>query len=177
MNILEILEQMPFERRQYTLLRLAQHLFDAQEWSRLFVLLDMHQYGRAKLRYDPSTFSYTQDLDLGRQAAMWSGWQVQEGVAQLPRLWRYTLLRCSLAHRVDRYPKEAFRLLVLLGRKQEALQSVEVLTNQAEQAGALLQIAEQLREQGNQEGGVARGARESHRVSTCAAEAPSVETS
>src|SRR5205823_3628116 len=40
---------------------------------------------------------------------------------------------------------------VLLGRKQEALRSIELLGDPAEQVSALLQIAELLRTQGSQE--------------------------
>src|ERR1700682_3129628 len=120
---------MSSERRQYTLLRLAQHLYDAQAWPRLFEMLDMHQYGWAKLRYDPGTFSYVQDLTLGQQAATWSGWTMEEKIALLPRLWQYTLLQGNLASRADGYPERGFRLLALLKREQEALGLVELLTN------------------------------------------------
>jgi tetratricopeptide (TPR) repeat protein len=68
----------------------------------------------------------------------------------LPRLWQYTLLRCSLTSRADTYPLTAFRLLVLLKRKQEALGLAELLTDPAKKMQALLQIAKQLREQSDQ---------------------------
>src|SRR2546421_3431676 len=110
-DILERLESMPSERRHYALLRLVQHLYDAQEWFSLFEILDMHQYGWAKLHYDLSTFSYAQDLMLGQQAAAWEGWPMSEGVIVLPHLWRYTLLRCSLISRSDKYPLAAFGVL------------------------------------------------------------------
>src|SRR5438105_2251476 len=87
LNLLKILERMPPERRQYTLLRLAQHLCDAQEWSRLFEMLDRHQYGRAKLHYDPSTEAYALDLDLGRRAAIEAEETFEGALNQLPRLW------------------------------------------------------------------------------------------
>ena len=119
--------------------------------SGLFEVLDSVQYGKAKLSNDPSTHSYALDLDLGRQATMCDGWTMDEGMALLPRLWQYTLLRCSLTSRVDRYPEEAFRLLVLLGRKQEALGLAELLADPTKQVSVLLQIAEQLREQTSQE--------------------------
>jgi len=138
-------------RREYARKYYITHLHLAQAWQRLFEVLDAVPYGKAKLRNDPSTRSYALDLDLGRQATIWEGWTVDEGMALLPRLWQYTLLRCSLTSRADRYPEEAFRLLVLLGRKQEALGLAELLTAPFKQVHVLLHIAEQLREQANQE--------------------------
>ena len=141
LNVLEILEHMPSERRQYILLRLAQHLYDAREWPRLFELLDLHQYGRAKLRYDPGTFAYAQDLMLGQQAATWGGWTLEEGIALLPRLWQYTLLQGNLASRADGYPERGFRLLALLKREQEALGLVELVTTLSRKVQMLCMIA------------------------------------
>ena len=127
------------------------HLYQAHDWQRLFEVLDTVQYGRARIGDDLSTRSYAQDLDLGRQAASWEGWTLEEGIALLPCLWRYTLLRCSLTTRADRYPLAVFQLLVLLKRKQEALGLAELLTNPAKKVRALLQITKQLREQSDQE--------------------------
>jgi hypothetical protein len=138
-------------RREYARQHYLTHLYHAHEWHRLFEVLDAVQYGKAKIREDPSTRSYAHDLDLGRQAASWERWTVEEGIALLPCLWRYTLLRCSLTSRADQYPLVAFRLLVLLGQQQEALGLAELLTRPADKVRALLQIAEQIREQPNQE--------------------------
>jgi hypothetical protein len=137
-------------RREYAGKHYLTHLYHAHEWQRLFEVLDTVEYGKEKRRNDPSTGSYAQDLDLGQQAAIWQGWSVEEGISLLPRLWQYTLLRCSLTSRADRYPLVAFRLLVLLGQKQEALGLVELLTEPANKVNALLQIAEQIRERLNQ---------------------------
>jgi hypothetical protein len=131
-------------------------LYLSQEWQqtqqqRLFEVLDTVQFGLAKIRDDPSTHSYALDLDLGRQATMWEGWTVEEGIVLLPRLWQYTLLRCGLTSRADRYPVTAFRLLVLLGRRQEALGLAELLTDPARKVRVLLQIAEQIRQHANEE--------------------------
>jgi len=143
-------------RREYARKHYITHLYLSHEWQqpqkqRLFEALDTVQYGQAKIRDDPSTHSYTRDLDLGRQATMWEGWTIEEGMALLPRLWQYTLLRSSLTSRADRYPEEAFRLLVLLGRKQEALGLAELLTDRAKKVRILQRIAEQLREQATEE--------------------------
>ena len=134
-------------RREYARKHYVTHLYAAQAWERLFEVLDSIPYGQAKIRYDPSTRSYALDLDLGRQATIWEGWTREEGIALLPRLWQYTLLRCSLKSRADRYPEEAFRMLVLLGRKQEALELAELLTDPAKKVRALIHIVEQLRKQ------------------------------
>ena len=144
LNLLENFERMPSERRQYTLLRLAQHLYDAQEWPHLFMMLDMHQYGWAKLHYDPSTFSYARDLDFGRRAATWSGWRLEESLGLFPHLWRYTFLRCSLKSRANQYPSKLFHLLLLLGREQEVLGLAELLTDPSHQALVFQSIAEYL---------------------------------
>src|SRR5260221_5237651 len=127
-------------RREYARKYYITHLYLAQAWQRLFEVLDAVPYGKAKLRNDLSTHSYALDLDLGRQATMWEGWTIDEGMALLPRLWQYTLLRCSLTSRADRYPEEAFRLLVLLGRKQEALGLAELLTDPARKVRVLQHI-------------------------------------
>jgi len=144
------------DRREYARKHYVTHLYLSHEWQqpqqqRIFEVLDTVQYGQAKIRDDPSTRSYALDLDLGRQATMWEGWTIDEGIAILPRLWQYTLHRCSLTSRADQYPEEAFRLLILLGRKQEALGLVELLTNLDVKARVLQQIAKQLREQASQE--------------------------
>jgi hypothetical protein len=138
-------------RREYARKYYITHLYLAQAWPRLFEVLDAVPYGKAKLRNDPSTHSYALDLDLGRQATMWEGWTIDDGMSLLPHLWQYTLLRCSLTSRADRYPEGAFRLLVLLERKQEALGLTELLTDPAKKVRVLQHIAQQLQEQASQE--------------------------
>jgi hypothetical protein len=158
-------------RREYARRHYIAHLYEAREWlgyfdhgwdleeaeqwkqQRLFAVLDEGAYGRAKIHpsYDPSMRMYALDLDLGRQAASWEGWTLEKGIALLPHLWRYTLLRCSLTNRADKYPLAAFRLLVLLKREQEAIRLAELLTGPANKVKALLEITKQLWEQSNQE--------------------------
>jgi len=138
-------------RREYARKHYITHLYYAHEWQKLFTVLDQGIYGKAKVRYDPSMLTYAQDLDLGRQAASWEQWTLEEGVERLSNLWRYTLLRCSLASRADKYPTTAFRVLVLMGRQEEALRLAELLTNPARKLFALLEIAKQVGEQPNRE--------------------------
>jgi hypothetical protein len=143
-------------RREYARKHYVTHLYLSHEWQqpqkqRLFEVLDTTKYGQAKIRDDPSTRYYALDLDLGRQATMWEGWTIDEGIALLPRLWQYTLIRCSLTSRADQYPDDAFRLLVLLGRKQEALALAELLPDPAKKLRVLQHIAGLQREQASQE--------------------------
>ena len=147
-NLLERLQGMSAERRHYTLERVVQHLYEAQAWRQLFGLLNDEQYGQAKLHHDPSTQGYGQDLVLGQQATTWDGWTVEEALGVLPNLWRYTLLRCSLVSRADKYPPEAFQLLLQLKREQEALGLVSLLTQAVHRAKVLLCIAQWFKEQG-----------------------------
>ncbi|WP_376797311.1 TIR domain-containing protein [Thermogemmatispora sp.] len=136
-------------RRRYARRHLPAHLFHGRRWEGLFALLDAGHYGYHKIRQlDPSTWAYASDLDLGRRAAAWAGWDLATGLAQLPRLWRYTLLRCSLSSQAERYPPEAFALLVQLGRRQEALGLADLLSEPGHQLEALVAIARQLQEQG-----------------------------
>lgn len=140
---LSIKESRAYARRYYVL-----HLVGGQEWQRLFSVLDNSQYGRAKVRkYDPSMRAYASDLDLGRFAAIKAGETVENGLSQLPQLWRYTLLRCSLASRADRYPIGAFGLLIFLGRQQEAIGLAELVTDPTKQIDIFCEMAMCAREQ------------------------------
>jgi len=132
------------QRREYARRHYITHLYHARQWQQLFAVLDKGVYGRAKLRFDPGTRLYAQDLHLGRLAAAQTGGKLEESIAMLPSLWHYTFLRCSLASRADRYPVTTFCLLVLLKRKQEALGLAELLTNPAHKARILAVIADPL---------------------------------
>lgn len=128
------------------------HLYQAQEWSRLFAVLDEGVYGRAKVqRYDLGTHSYSEDLILGQQAAVWKEWTMAESIALLPHLWRYTLLKCNLASRADKYPLAAYQVLLLLKREPEAVGLAELLPNSAHKANVMLQIASYLAKQPGRE--------------------------
>jgi nucleoside phosphorylase/tetratricopeptide (TPR) repeat protein len=121
------------------------HLYLAQEWPRLFAVLDAGDYGRYKIQVcDPSTRSYALDLDLGRRAAGWAGWGLQEGIAYLPTLWRYTLLRCSLRSRADQYPLATFRLLLRLGKEREVIGLANLLTKPSLKVSVLLELVHTL---------------------------------
>ena len=135
------------ERRSYGLAHALRHLYEAGEWEQLFAALDASQYGRAKVQWDLSMRAYAQDLELGMQAAASPHWGVQEGIKQLPRLWRYALLRGYLGSRADRFPDAAFAALLLLGREQQALGLAELLSEPLRQVRILLRIASWLSRQ------------------------------
>ena len=144
---LKVTGTLELERQSYAGQYYIAHLYLAREWEQLFVVLDRGTYGQAKIQDDPSTRSYVQDLDLGRQATAWVAWNTEEGIALLPRLWRYTLLRCSLTSQADRYSLAAFELLLYLKREQQAIGLVELLTDPVHKTRVLLYIAKYLKEQ------------------------------
>ena len=139
------------EHREYVRRHYITHLYRAREWEHLFGILDEGSYGQAKMRYDSTTGSYVQDLDLGRDATAAEGWTIDEGIRHLPLLWRYSLLRCSLASRADTYTEEAFEALLLLKRVQEALDLAELLTEPDYKVKILLLLAEHFLEEATKE--------------------------
>jgi hypothetical protein len=84
------------ERRLYARRYVLTHLYYARQDQRLFEIQDEGSYGQAKERWDRTTRSYVQDLDLGRRAATRSRLSTQQAIRLLPTLWRYTLLRAHL---------------------------------------------------------------------------------
>lgn len=138
-------------RRLYAREHYITHLYHAKAWDKLFAVLDEGAYGRAKVKYDPTTRAYALDLDLGRQAAASPDWDQTEAIQHLPHLWRYTLLRCSLASRADRYSREAFELMLLLGHETQALGLAELLTDLDYRAEIFILIADHLATQPRRE--------------------------
>jgi tetratricopeptide (TPR) repeat protein len=132
------------ERRQYARRHYLTHLYHAQDYQQLFAVLDAGSYGRAKLHWDPSTRSYAEDLELGRQAAARDGLTFDEGLYLLPYLWRYSLLRGALASRADKLPDEYFTTLLLLGEVQHALDLTELRTYATRRAQTLCKIGAHL---------------------------------
>jgi len=134
-------------RRTYARQHYITHLYFARKWQHVFKILDEGSYGRAKERCNLSTRSYIQDLDRGCQAAAHYGSTLQETIAMLPLLWRYTLLRGSLRSQADHYPLETFQLLLLLKREAEVLGLAELLTNSNYKVDVLLLMAQYLAKQ------------------------------
>jgi len=144
----DVVEQ---ERRNYARQHYIDHLYHAQAWTSLFGVLDEGSYGKAKVQYDLSTRAYALDLDWGRQAAASARWGLEEGIRHLAYLWRYTLLRCSLASRADQYPEEAFQLMLRLGEEAKAIGFAELITMPEQKAVMLLVIARYLARQAGRE--------------------------
>lgn len=137
------------ERRAYVRQHYMAHLADAKNWERLWEVLDTGDYGRAKIRHDPSMRSYARDLDIGRQAVIdAAGEDCMTQVQLLPRLWKYSLLRCSLISQVDQYPDVLFTALVSQGRGNEAVETAELLTDTDHKVTILGQIGVAFVEQG-----------------------------
>lgn len=128
-------------RRLYARRHYIAHLIAAKNWERLWEVIDRGDYGHGKLRHDPSTRNYALDLDLVRQATISAAEDdYGVGVELIPRLWRYSLLRCSLASQADNCPEELFEALVLLGRAQEAYARAELLTDPIRKARCIANI-------------------------------------
>ena len=156
-----IWEDLPYNqeeqgRREYARQHYVTHLYKAGEWELLWKVLDEGEYGQAKMRHDPSTRSYAQDLSLGRQAAARQAVGLKEKIALLPRLWYYGLLQCSLANRVDNYPDDLFEVMVRVGRGVEALGAVELLSQPNKKARVLGKLARIIETQDGQEAQVLR---------------------
>lgn len=134
-------------RREYARRHYLRHLYQGQDWERLFAALDEGSYGKGKLRFDPSTYLYALDLDLARQAAAHPDPTQGAGaqaLALLPRLWQYGLLRLSLASDAALYAPETFGALALVGREEEALGLARLVASPHRQAQALGRIARSL---------------------------------
>jgi tetratricopeptide (TPR) repeat protein len=137
-------------RRQYARRHYVAHLLLASAWERLERVLDDGVYGRAKVREDPTTLMYAQDLDLGRRAAARQTDSLVESMQLLDNLWRYSLLRCSLASAANDYPEDYYRALTKLGRESEAVDLADLVTDSSARAHALCGIAEVLSERDGQ---------------------------
>jgi tetratricopeptide (TPR) repeat protein len=129
------------ERRHYARQHYLPHLAAARSYEHLWQEVDDATYLQAKLRHDPSGRSAVLDLDIVREAvvASASGDPAAE-VAILPRLWRYSLLRGSLASQADNLPNRMFPLMARLGDPQEAVNLAELLSDPLRKVLALLQI-------------------------------------
>ena len=120
-------------RRVYARHHYITHLSGAENWPTLWQVLDAGDYGEQKTRFDPSTRLYALDLDRGRESVIKAGQSTEEHIQNLPRLWKYSLLRTSLTSRVDQWPDNAFEVLVILGRTQEALERIQLLSDPEQQ--------------------------------------------
>jgi hypothetical protein len=140
----------PGDYRTYARKHYVTHLHYAENYPDLFAVLDNKDYEYSKLQADPSTRSTVLDLILGCEDAAHDVTMQREdaplatSLGALARLWRYTLLRCSLATQADTYPSEAFQALLALGRERQALDLVELLMQPARKLAALILVMQQL---------------------------------
>jgi len=132
------------ERRQYARLYMINHLYQGRDWQRLFAIIDAGEYGQGKLHFDPSTYLYARDLDLARDACLPGEAAQLERLALLPRLWRYSLLRGSLAGYAGVLPPDAFIVLTALGKGEEAVRLALLIGAPEDQALIFSRIAETL---------------------------------
>ncbi|MBM7846632.1 tetratricopeptide repeat protein [Herpetosiphon giganteus] len=129
-------------RRMYARHHYIAHLFLAENWPTLWQVLDAGDYGEQKTRFDPSTRLYALDLDRGRESAIKAGQSTEEQIQHLPRLWKYSLLRTSLADHIERWIDDMFVVLAMLGRTHEAIERIEQCSNPMQQANLWSQIIE-----------------------------------
>ena len=122
-------------RRVYARHHYIMHLFLAENWTTLWKVLDTGDYGEYKTRFDPSTRLYALDLDRGRESAINAGQSTKENIQNLPRLWKYSLLRTSLNNRMDQSSDELFVILAMLGRLEESLARIELISDPIRQIG------------------------------------------
>ena len=120
-------------RRVYARHHYITHLALAENWTTLWQVLDAGDYGEQKTRFDPSTRLYALDLDRGRESAIQAGKSTEEYIQHLPRLWKYSLLRTSLASRIDRWIDPMFIVLAKLDRTHEAIERIDQLSNPMKQ--------------------------------------------
>ena len=133
------------ERRTYARKHYITHLALARAYEQLWQVIDTGDYGKAKLRYDSSPRNYVLDLDRARDAAIAVGGDdIAAGIALLPRLWRYSLLQCSLNDRADKLPDGIFPLMVQLGQEQDAIRLSELLTYETRKFRILVTLAEHI---------------------------------
>jgi hypothetical protein len=129
-------------RRAYARLHYPRHLYYAEQWEKLFSLLDDGTYGAGKLAADPSGFQYSLDLDMGFAAATGTAALEAGGLALLPRAWKYRMLRNVLVSPTTEPPPLAYATLARLGRTDEAVSLVRLIQDPYLRSSSLAQIAQ-----------------------------------
>ncbi|WP_110514496.1 ATP-binding protein [Herpetosiphon llansteffanensis] len=122
-------------RRWYARHHLMTHLALAEQWSALWQLVDTGDYGAQKVRFDPSTRLYGLDLDRARESVIVAHQHqsVDDQLASLPRLWRYSLLRTSLTAHADQWHDDMFVIVAAGGHIAEALAQIDICSDPARQ--------------------------------------------
>ena len=128
-------------RRAYARRHLIAHLEAGEQWDLLFATIDDPAYVCAKARADSTAFMLCADLDAARRAAARDSLRQHDAIELLPRLWRYSLLRNSLARRADDYPDAAYVAIALVGRLTFAAQLAALITKPSRRACVLSDVA------------------------------------
>ena len=134
-------------RREYARLHYLTHLYLADEFERLWDVIEEGSYGRGKIEYDPSTHLFARDLDLAIRAIQ-TRWKSEVIAAkELIRLWKFKLLRVTLTGFADHIPPAGYAALTMVGRHHEASNLAELITDPERSALAFGSIAEVLAEE------------------------------
>ncbi|MFD3164105.1 AAA family ATPase [Herpetosiphon sp. NSE202] len=122
-------------RRWYARHHMMTHLALAEQWAALWQLVDTGDYGAQKVRFDPSTRLYGLDLDRARESVIVAHQHqaVDDQLASLPRLWRYSLLRTSLTAHADQWHDDMFAIVAASGFIAEALAQIEICSDPSRQ--------------------------------------------
>jgi len=126
----------------YGLRQLAAHLEGAGRFQNLRSLVQDSSWYSARSKLDPSRRGYVSDLDRA------FGVSVSQGNQVWPHLAANSLIRATLSGIAKYLPVEAYEALVRIGRGQEALQRVRMVSEAARKARALARIEVAARELG-----------------------------
>lgn len=109
-------------RRWYARHHYVTHLALGEHWATLWQVIDAGTYGEYKVRFDPTRRLYGLDVDRARDSVIAAGVgaAIDEQLAELPRLWRYSLLRTSLTANADGWLDDMFVIVAASGRLLEA---------------------------------------------------------
>jgi len=129
-------------RRDYARRHYIKHLYLGNDWDRVYSTIDEGRYGQGKLRFDRSSFLYSQDLDLAIHAVTREE-PVGKGLrlGRLSRLWRYKLLHNTLSSYADDFPPSSYRALALAKGHRDAADLAELISAAPQQALAFSEIS------------------------------------
>ncbi len=139
--MLDRLNGMSPEMRQFTLLNLAHHLYESRQNEALYRLIG-EPWWKAHLQYTGSNVSFAADVSLAMQAAA-SGFP-----AHVVEVWRNVLVYARLGATATQIPSKILRLLAELGRHRQALDYAALVQDASQRCRSYLFISEALAGQG-----------------------------
>jgi hypothetical protein len=116
------------------------HLCYAEQWHQLLALIDDKAYLQARIALDPSGTGLLRDLEYAYKAID-QLWPNRDDPASIARRWRYSLAKSALAEANRRLPRAFFVTLFLAGHRKLALARIALLSDAAERAHCLAEIA------------------------------------